>query len=216
MATPTVLNVETRKIGKGSSRSLRLEKKIPAVIYGPNIENKNVYIDELFVVRHSSSRFESTIFDTQSPDKDMGSLKVMLKKIQHHPKSGRPIHVDLYALDMKHSIRVNVTIKFNGEPVGIKEGGVRQIILREIEVECNPSEIPEMIEVDVSHLEVGTSIHVSDMVFPAGVKPMTALERTVITVNLPKEEKVEPVVEAAAATATAAAPAAAAAAPAKK
>ena len=192
MAVSEELNVDTRSPGKGISRGLRKKNKVPAVIYGPNMENQNVMMDELFVVKHSGSKHESAIFETKSDHSPLNSLKVMLKKIQTHPTTGRPIHVDLYALDMNVSIRVNVTIKFVGEPVGVKEdGGIRQITLGQIEVECNPNEIPEDIQVDISHLKVGQSMHVSEMSFPSGVTSLTASDRTIITVNHPKKEKVE-------------------------
>ncbi len=191
------INVDARNTGKGNSRGLRKKHKIPAVIYGPKTKNQNVMMDELFVIKHSGSKHESSIFETKSEDSLMDSLKVMLKKIQVHPTTGRPIHVDLYALDMEASIRVNVTIKFVGEPVGVKkDGGIRQITQGQIEVECNPNEIPEEIQVDISHLKVGQSMHVSEMNFPSGVTPMTAPDRTIVTVNHPKKEKVvEEVVE---------------------
>lgn len=199
MAIAAELKVEARAPGKGSAKALRLERKIPAVIYGPKMENMNVTIDELFVLRHSGAKHESSIFQTTSDTSGLSSLKVMLKKIETHPATNRPVHVDLYALDMSATIKVNVSIEFMGEPVGVKEeGGVTQTILREIEIECNPTEIPESIKVDISEMKVGDSLHVSEVSFPTGVKPMTAPERTIITVSLPKEEKEEPVEAAAA------------------
>ena len=193
MAITEKFKMEARTPGKGNSKTLRKQHKIPAVVYGPNTKNQNVMIEELFVVKHSGSRHESSIFEAQSDQPDLNSLKVILKKIQTHPSTGRPIHVDLYALDMTASIRVNVTIRFLGEPLGVKEdGGIRQITLGQIEVECNPNEIPQEIQVDISHLRVGNSIHVSEMTFPPGVKPITSGDRTIITINHPREEKVEP------------------------
>jgi len=207
MATTTVVQLDTRSAGKGLSKAARLEKKIPAVIYGPKMKNVNALIDELFVLRHSGAKHESSIFETQSNTQELTSLKVMLKNIQTHPGTGRPIHVDLYALDMSATIRVNVTIKFEGEPKGVKEeGALIQTLLREIEIETNPTEIPEYILVDISGLEVGDSVHVSDVKFSSNVKPITPLERTILTLALPREEKEEEVVapeagaEAAAAT----------------
>lgn len=199
MSTPsTVITVQPRTTGKHNSRALRRERMVPAVIYGPKMENKNVLLDEVFVVKHRSSRFESSIFQTESDSSDISSLKVMLKNIQTHPATGRPVHVDLYALDMKATIKVNVQIKYVGEPIGVKEnGGQLQVVRNEVEIECNATDIPESIEVDISGMDLNSSLHVSEMSFPAGVKPMTAGERTICTVNLPQEEKEEePVVAA--------------------
>lgn len=215
MSAGETFTLEPRKTGKGNSRALRNDRMVPAVIYGPKMENLNAVIEELFVTKHSGSKHESTIFVTKSSDSKLNGLKVMLKKVDRHPGTTRPIHVDLYALDMTATIRVNVPITFTGEPVGVKEeGGVRQITLRDIEIECNPTEIPETVEVDITHLNVGSSMHVSEMTFPAGVKPITAPERTIVTVNLPKEEKAEE--PAAAAEGAEAAPAEAAPAEEKK
>ncbi|MCJ8277256.1 MAG: 50S ribosomal protein L25 [Bdellovibrionales bacterium] len=192
MSTPTVINLQPRKTGKHFSRSSRNERMVPAVIYGPKMENQNVLLDEIFVVKHRSPRFESTIFQTKSEDSKTNSLKVMLKSIQFHPATQRPVHVDLYALDMTATIKVNVQINFVGEPIGVKEeGGVLQTVRNEVEIECNPTEIPESIEVDISGMALNASMHVSEMTFPAGVKVITDAERTIATVSMPKEEKAE-------------------------
>ena len=182
--------VDTRKTGKHFSRKMRNEKKIPAVIYGPKMENQNICVDELFVQKHRSPRFESTIFKTQADDSKLSNINVLMKSIQWHPVSNRPVHVDFYALDMTQTIRVNVTIKYEGTPSGVKEeGGLQQTILHDLEVECNPTEIPESITVDISNLALNSSIHASEVTLPSGVKLITAPERTLVTVALPKEEK---------------------------
>lgn len=202
--------IETRKSGKHHNRSNRNQRMVPAVIYGPKHENTNVLITELFVDKHRSQKYESVIFKTESDDGSINGVNVMLKSIQYHPVSNRPVHVDLYALDMTKSVRVHIPIKYVGEPIGCKEeGGIRQIILHEIEIECSPTSIPENIEVNIEGLKLNHSVHVSDMKFPEGVKVMTAADRTIATVGLPKEEKAEePVAAEGAAEGAAAAPAA--------
>lgn len=191
-------NVEARKPGKGASGKYRKDRKVPAVIYGPKMENVNCVMDEIFVLKHSGSKHESTIFQTQSDVKNLSGMKVMLKKIETHPATNRPIHVDLYALDMAAKIKVNVNIEFEGTPVGVKdEGGVLQTVLRDIEIECNPTEIPESIKIDVSEMKLNDSMHVSDVKFAAGIEPVTAPERTICNVSMPKEEPAEPVEAAA-------------------
>ncbi len=197
----TVFNIEERQPGKGNAGKYRLDRKVPAVVYGPKMENKNCLIDEIFVLKHSGSRHESSIFQTKSDASGLNSLKVMLKKIDVHPVSKRPIHVDLYALDMTAKIKVNVAIEFEGEPAAVKSGGaILSIIMRDIEVECNPTDIPESIKLDVSAMELNDSVHVSDMKFPEGIVPVTAQERTVCNVMVPKEEPAEPAEGADAAT----------------
>lgn len=203
--TDTVLTVEPRSPGKGVSGKLRKDRKIPAVIYGPKMENQNCLIDELFVVRHSGSRHESSIFQTKSDEKNLNSLKVMIKNIDNHPLTTRPVHVDLYALDMSAKIRVHVTFDFEGTPIGVKTGGgVLQTNLREVEIECNPTEIPESIIVNVEGLDLNESLHVSDITFAAGITPMTSGDRTICSVAVPKDEPAETALDGAAEGAAAA------------
>lgn len=215
--TTETFKLEARKTGKGPAFKYRQEKKIPCVVYGPKMENVNGVMDEIFVVKHSGSRHESSIFQTTSDDSKLNGLKVMLKRIDTHPGSGRPIHVDLYALDMTAKIKVNVPIEFEGEPKGVKEeGGVLQTILRDIEIECNPTEIPENIKLDISGVELNGSIHVSEITVPAGITVITDDARTICTVAMPKEEPAEPVAAAAEGAEGEAAPAADGAAPAEE
>ncbi len=192
------MTVEARQTGKGASIAYRKDRKVPAVIYGPKTKNVNCLIDEIFVVKHSGSKHESSIFQTKSEDGSLTGMKVMLKKIEKHPGTLRPVHVDLYALDMTAKIKVNVNIEFEGEPKGANEGGVLQVNLRDIEIECNPIDIPTSIKVDVSELGLNESIHVSDVTFGEGISPITAPERTICSVSVPKEEPAEEAVEAAA------------------
>lgn len=192
----TVFEIEERQPGKGLSGKFRKERKVPAVVYGPKMENHNCLIDEIFVLKHSGSRYESAIFQTKSDSKPLNSLKVMLKKIDVHPVSKDPIHVDLYALDMTAKIKVNVNIEFEGEPAVVTDGeAILSVIMRDIEIECNPTDIPDFIKVDVSGLELNDSVHVSDITFPEGIVPITAEERTVCNVMIPKEEPAEPAEE---------------------
>ncbi len=185
-------NVEARATGKSASGKYRKERKVPAVIYGPKMENMNCLIEEIFVLKHSGSKYESAIFQTQSETKQLGGMKVMLKKIDTHPATNRPIHVDLYALDMTAKIKVNVNIEFEGTPVGVEEDdGALQIVLRDVEIECNPTDIPETIKVDVSGLKLNDSLHVSDINFPAGIEPVTSADRTICSVSMVKEEPAE-------------------------
>lgn len=194
--TTETMNLETRKTGKGPSGQVRKLRKVPAVIYGPKTKNLNCLIDEIFVLKHSNSKHESSIFQTASDDKSLSGMKVMLKKIETHPSTNRPIHVDLYALDMTAKIKVHVPFEFEGTPVGVKEGGgVLNTTLRDVEIECNPTEIPETIKVDISGVELNGSLHISDVTFPAGITAMTASERTICTVSVPREEPAETATE---------------------
>lgn len=200
------IQVYDRITGKREARKSRRNKLVPGVIYGPNIENMKVSIELLAVERFGNHRFEATIFELKSDETGLDKVKVLFKNVQKDPGSRRPIHVDFYALDMSKPVRVKVELKTTGESIGVKsEGGQLTIVLREIEVECRPDAIPNHIEVDISALSLGQSLHISDITFPDGVRPITLAERTVVTVSAPSDE---PVATPAAAAPVAAAPAA--------
>ena len=211
MRTQIEIPVTARQTGKHNSRASRVENKVPAVIYGPGRENINLLTDALSVTKYGGRKFESTIFKLKSDDKAINGQAVLFKDVQVHPVTRRPLHVDFYAVDMTKAIRVNIEIRLEGKPIGLADGGLLQAVVREIEVEVLPTQIPEFITADVSNLGVGDSIHVSDLTVPAGVKVITRGEQTLATVTVMAEEVVAPV---AAAADAAAAPAAGAAAPA--
>lgn len=190
-------NVEPRKAGKHFSRQARKDRKVPTVIYGPKFKNQNAFAEENLVKKFSAPRFESTIFSLKSDDKDLNDVKVLIKDIQHDPVSDRPVHLDLYALDMTRKVRLYIVLKYEGTPVGVKdEGGILQVSLNELEIECLPTKIPDQITIDISNLGLNESLHVSDITLPADVKAITSEKRTLCSVSSPKEEK-EPEVTAA-------------------
>lgn len=208
------LNVEARETGKHNSRALRRDRKVPAVVYGAT-EPKNLYIDESSVVRYNVRAYENALFSLKSKDANLNNIVVLMKEVNVHPLTRRPQHVDLFALDLKKAVRVSVEIKLEGKPIGISEGGLLNVVNRQIEIECLPTEIPESITAEISHLGVGDALHVSDLKLPAGIKLISSAETTIAVVNLFVEEVVAaPTADAAAPAAGAAAPAAGAAAPA--
>lgn len=206
------ISAEPRTSGKHFSRSYRREQKIPAVIYGPNIKNLEVCLGEIELTKYNKLKFENAIFVLKSEDKTLNGLKVLKKEVSVHPVTRRPTHVDLYALDMKKAIRVDVELRFEGKAAGIKEGGILNMVRRDVTVEVLPDAIPEFITVDITNLGLGDSMHASDIQVPDAVKLITLPTETICTIVTVEEEKAT-VVEAAAA-APGAAPAAGAAAPA--
>ncbi len=209
------LQVEPREIGKHFSRKLRREKKIPAVVYG-SVSNKNIFLEENVVLKFNTRAHENALFNVKSSDKDLNNVVVMMKDVVVHPVSRRPEHVDLFALDLKKAVRISVEIRFDGKPIGLAEGGLLNIVNRQVEIECLPTQIPENFSIDISALSVGDALHVSDLKLPPEIKLISAPELTLAVVNLIEEEAAAtPAVEAAAATpAAAGAPAAPGAAPA--
>jgi large subunit ribosomal protein L25 len=208
------LTVEPRTTGKHFSRASRNEKKVPAVVYG-SIANSNILIDEKALVKFNTRAYENALFSLKSDDSKLNGVVTLLKSVQVHPLTRRPLHVDLFALDLKKQVRVNIEIRFEGKPLGIADGGLLNIVNRQIEIECLPTEIPESITIDISDLGVGDAKHVSDLKLPTTVKLISSPDTTLAVVNMFEEETVvAPTADAAAAPA-AAAPAAGAAAPAK-
>jgi len=160
---------EKREVfGKNASRRLRREGKVPAILYGPETENVSLTLEkkEIFQILKSESG-ENTLFkvsfDSQVQD-------VMIKDHQIDPTSDELLHVDLILIAMDKEIRVDVPVILVGEAVGVKsEGGFVDFILRELEIECLPKDIPEHIDVDLTELHLHQSIKVEELTPPAGV-----------------------------------------------
>jgi large subunit ribosomal protein L25 len=213
------LTVEPRQTGKHFSRALRRDRKIPAVVYGATTPT-SLFIDETVVVKFNTSKFENALFNLKSTDTKANGIVVLMKEVIVHPVTRRPQHVDLFALDLKKAVRVSIEVRLEGKPIGLAEGGLLNVVNRQIEIECLPTEIPERITHDISGMSVNDTLHVSDLTIPAGLKVISPVDMTIAVVNLFVEEVVAPTAAAAdAATAAAAggaaaAPAAGAAAPA--
>lgn len=206
--------VEARAIGKHNSRGLRVSNKIPAVIYGPKIKNASISLDEKEVVKYSKLQYENTIFVLKSTDPKLNNIKVLKKSMDVHPVSRRPVHLDLFAIDLTQALRVFVEIRYEGRAAGVKEGGIFNAVKRDVEVECLPTEIPAFIAIDITNLELGGSIHASELQIPKGVKLITLPTETLCTIVTVEEEAAAPVVAAVGAEGAAAPAAGAAGAPA--
>ena len=161
--------------------------------------------EEKLIKKFHGRKFESTLFTLKTDVSGLDKVVVLLRDIQVHPVTRRPVHVDFYALDMASNVVVSIGLRFEGKPVGLSDGGVLELIVREVDVECKPNEIPEEIVVDVSGMNVGDALHVSDLKAPAGVKFMSQSTLTLATCVVPKEEAATPVAAAAAEAAPAAA-----------
>lgn len=206
------LSVEQRNTGKGNSRNLRNEKKVPAVVYGA-IENVSLQVSEKEIVKYNTRAYENALFTLKSSNPTANGKVVLMKQVDVHPLNRRPLHVDFFALDLTKTVRVSVEIKFEGKPVGLAEGGLLNVVNRSVEIEVLPTDIPDSITADISNLGLGDALHVSDLKMPEKVRVISAPELTIAVVNVQEEEVVAVAAEAAPA-AGAAAPAAGAAAPA--
>lgn len=206
------LNVVAREAGRASARGLRVNKMVPGVIYGA-IENVNVSLHVNDILKYNARAYENALLNIKSEDPKLNGKIALLKEVSVHPLTRRPEHVDLFALDLNKAVRVSVEIKVEGKAIGISEGGLLNIVTRQVEVECLPTAIPDSIIIDVTNLGVGDSIHASELTIPAGVKLLSRPELTIAAV-VEQEEEVVATPVAAAAPVAGAAPAAGAAAPA--
>ena len=204
-----VLAAENRtETGKGAGRRLRAVGRIPAVLYGKGVETRSLSVDPraLNSLLHSSGAGLNTLIDLEIGGQ---SQQVLLKELQREPIGGGFVHADFFQVDLTERVTVSVPIHIVGTAKGVSlEGGILDLPVREVDIECLPTAIPDEIEVDVSALEIGDSIHVSDIVLPADTEMRTDLGLAVATVVAPKaaeeEEAAETVAEGESAEAAAA------------
>jgi large subunit ribosomal protein L25 len=180
--------------GKGVSRRLRRENKVPAILYGPNTEPLMLTVRRGDVERimRSTERESVLLFDMilHANGKDLNK-KVMFKEIQVDPIKDIPLHVDFYEIAMDKEITVDLPIKLVNTPVGVSKGGILEHITREITISCLPDKLIDVLEVDVSGLDIGDSIHVRDIKFPEGITPEEEPDTTIAVVVAPTSEGVE-------------------------
>jgi large subunit ribosomal protein L25 len=191
------------RTGKGGARTARREGRLPGVLYG---QGRSIHISldrREFTRALSQAHDENVLFDVKIPG-ESAVLTSIAREIQHDPVTRTALHVDFQFVDMSKPIHVDVAIHLIGEPEGVKNfGGILEHVGREVEVLCLPSAIPSHLDVDVSGLMVGQSIHVSDL--PAeGFQILTAGSQVVAHVAAPTVEKVPTEEETAAAAAAAA------------
>src|SRR6266571_1704224 len=178
--------------GKNVNRRLRAQGLIPGVLYGPRKDAVPVAVSpkEIGSILRSASG-ENTLFDL-----DLGGSrrKVILKEFQVEPVKGRLLHADFYEVALDKTLEVDVHVEIQGVPIGVKvQGGVLDIVTRELRVECLPTDIPEKIVVDVSELEMGKHIRVSEVKVPEKVRVLTEPDVVVVHVVAPRaEEEVAP------------------------
>ncbi len=203
MATPIEAVVATPREGKfnkNAARRVRVSGKIPAVVYGAGQDAVAVTVDPRVITKilHSDSG-HNTIFDLNV--EGVAIAKAMIVDWQHEPIKGKLLHIDLKRIAMDKMMRVSVPIQLIGIATGVKnQGGILEHVLREVEIECLPGDIPGHLDVDVSGLELHSAIHVSDLPHSGSIKFLGDENATVAHVTAVKEEAPAPDAVAAAAT----------------
>ncbi|GHV60409.1 50S ribosomal protein L25 [Spirochaetia bacterium] len=212
------------RVGKGSAEARRVRRsgRIPAVLYGRTGQAVAIDLDALEFSNKARNVSESTIVKVEVDGK---SYDAFVKDTQRDIVAGSILHVDFYEVESGVALRAHVSVHVHGTPIGVREGGVLESPLHEIEVECLPKDLPERIDVDISALKVNQSFHVRDIALGEGVRLLSNPDQVVALVKFAREEVVAPAAEEAAAAdaapaagapAAGAAPAAAPAADAKK
>ena len=184
--------------GKGGARSLRRQDILPAVMYG---------VGETIPIKLNRKEIQKLIYSGGGEhalitlELNEGGSKtsehpVLIKDYQREPVSEELLHVDFIEVSLKEKIRVTIPVVIIKEPAGIKMGGIMQHRVREIEVECLPTQIPDKIEIDAGFVEIGHSLHVSDIPAMEGIKIVTDPSEVILSVSAPKEEVVAAPAEA--------------------
>ena len=179
--------------GNSPSRALRREGNIPAVLYGPGTESVMLSISSLDL-EHALKKaaVSQIIFNMAVQNAQTGSRTAMIKELQIHPMSRKFLHVDFYEISKDRKITVNVPVVVKGKAKGIEEGGMLQIIEREIEVLCLPFEVPESIQIDITDLGIGDSIHVKDLKVAENVEIPADTNYTILTILSTKSDEKAP------------------------
>ena len=195
MSEQLTLSAETRdRAGKGASRHLRREGRVPAVVYGNNEEALSIHLEEKALVKAlSTGHFMNSVVMI---DAGAAPVRTLPKDVQFHPVTDRPLHVDFQRLAAGTRIRVRVPVHFLNEDTcpGIKEGGVLNVVRREIEVLANPDQVPDAFEIDLGEATIGDSLRWSAVKSNFGTK--SVIDRDFVVATIAPPTVVEEVVAA--------------------
>ncbi len=191
MSDQLTLSAETRdRAGKGASRELRRQNRIPAVIYGNKKDAEMIHVEEKALVKLlMTGHFMNSMIEI-----DLGGKKQLAlpKDVSFHPVSDRPTHVDFFRIAKGAKVEVNVPVVFINEEAspGLKRGGVLNVVRHELELVCEGDKMPDDIQIDVTGFDVGDSIHISNVTLPAGSESkITDRDFTIATIVAPSAMK---------------------------
>ncbi len=167
-------------LGKNASRRLRRDKKVPAVVYGRGKDGVTLTVEEtdlLKALKSHSSLLDLTV--------DGEARKVIVKELTTHPVKGTFQHVDFYEVAMDRVVETTTTLYIVGEEEREQDGGIMNLVLRQLDISCLPGNIPEYVQIDVSGLVIGDTLHVSDLNLPEGVEVLTDAAEVVLSITDP-------------------------------
>lgn len=177
---------------KGDVKRLRKQEKIPAVLYGHKEKTRNIYIEKKMFKKILDRLHQEAV--TVNLKLEKKNYMCVIKTIQHDPTTGEILHIDFQHIHKKEKIKAAIPIHTIGEAPGVKKGGILDQHLHEVIIRCLPDEMPSHIDVDVSQLELGQSVHLKDLALPNAEFELNP-ETTVVTILVPRAVEVTPKVE---------------------
>jgi len=184
------LQVELRtKIGRGPARRLRQTETIPAILYGPKTDPLPLAVPALSLLKLLRDMGEESklirLIIGQGENRQM--RQALIREVQTHPVRRRFLHVDFYEVPLDQPILVEVPVELDGEAIGEKKGGTLNLIRRTLSVRCLPGEIPERVHIDVSGMDLGSSVHVGDLINRVPFELMDDKTTAVVSIAVPEE-----------------------------
>lgn len=184
--------------GRVAARKARRDGKIPAVLYGRGEEPITVEVDarEFEQMLHHGLAEHGMLDLDLKEGKKKRRQTVLIREVQHDPVTGDILHADFYHVEMEQEIEVSIPIVLLGQAEGVKKGGIQEHLLREVEIQCLAKKMPENVQLDVTDVDLGHSLHVRDLVLDEDIRVLTDPDRTVVSVLPPKlREEVEEAAE---------------------
>jgi large subunit ribosomal protein L25 len=186
------LNVELRsKTGKNINRQLRSTGRVPGIVYGKGFNSTSVSIDQRELLKTIEGSENSLI--TLKGAEPLNGAVVIVAEILRDALKGTPRHIDLHKVNMDEKVKVEVKVRLKGTAKGVKDGGMLEFVKHTVEIECLPALIPAHLDVDVTALTIGHSIHVSDIQLPANVKLIDDPKASIVSIIGKTKEEAAPV-----------------------
>jgi len=180
--------------GKGPARSLRNDGLIPAILYGPGVDSVSLSVnlrDLKEVIKKSRTRQVLVNLEIGNGE----TKSAMIQDLQRDPLSGNYLHVDFYHVEMDRKIKAKVPVTISGKSIGVEKGGLAQLVRRELEIMCLPQDILEFINIDITDMDIGDSVHVDEIPLEGDTEILRDVNYTVVTILSPKKEEEEEVEE---------------------
>ncbi len=183
---------ERKTTGKGPARALRRQGLVPAVLYGPKTESISLTISSFDLdMMYKQSGSEHVILNLIIGDDGTRNKTAMIKELQTVPVTSEYLHVDFFEISLEQEVVLKVAVELTGKSIGVERGGLFQLVRHNLEISCLPGDIPDRIEVDMSDLDIGDSVHVEDIQLGEKIKLLYDSNFTVATVVAPAVEKEE-------------------------